>query len=442
MLRHSRKVLLKNNVCPIIYQKKNFLTQEYKCTEAWKNMNSSPVFNKININDFYNVVDQNYTSKGVISAIDVDIFANAIKDSSHLEELKDMLHKLRLSAETGNMLESTRQATVRNFMEFGDINELVEILKNPLNFGVFLDYYSANILLDHLITTANYELAARVASLVMLQEEYDNDITCALCQYACFKYITDYVPPEPAPAPPEQKNKKVEEIKIRIKFLRNPYFDDHFDIQDTITLSGKTLAWISERATDNLSNNLQLVGWLIYKKFDKLTAFCETLNKEKSFKVYGEVLKLLQREAGLVEPESKPILENCFAILSKVEKTSSDVSLEESLKNAIENAINKSHKNDVSDQQQLYTSWSKIRDEKLAEQAQRLDRARRLQLVQEKQKEMQDEEQKLWFFENEDQIDLEIEDKEKLTDKSTLKKKATKTTDENYIPPEIRPKKK
>lgn len=353
MLRNSRKVLLKNSVRPIIYHKKTFLTQEYKCTEAWENMNSSPVFNKININDFYNVVDQNYTSKGVISAIDVDIFANAIKDSSHLEELKDMLHKLRLSAETGNMLESTRQATVRNYMKFGDINELVEILKNPLNFGVFLDYYSANILLDNLITTANYEQAARVAALMMLQEEYDNDITCSLCQYACLKYITDYVPPEPVPAPPEQKNKKVEEIKIRIKFLRNPYFDDHFDIQDTFTLSGKTLAWISERAKDNLSNNLQIIGWLIYRKFDKLSAFCETISKEKSFKVYAEVLKLLQRETGIVDAESKPVLENCFAILNKVEQTPSDVSLEESLKNAIENAINKSHKNDVSNQEQV-----------------------------------------------------------------------------------------
>lgn len=87
-------------------------------------------------------------------------------------------------------------------------------------------------------------------------------------------------------------------------------------------------------------------------------------------------------------------------------------------------------------------SWSKIREEKLAEQAQRLDRARRLQLVQEKQKELETEEQKLWFFENEDKIDLEIEEKEKLVDKSTFKKKVTKTTDENYIPPEIRPKKK
>lgn len=55
---------------------------------------------------------------------------------------------------------------------------------------------------------------------------------------------------------------------------------------------------------------------------------------------------------------------------------------------------------------------------------------------------MKEEEQKLWFFENEDKIDLEIEEKEKLVDKSTSKKTATKTSDDNYIPPEILPKRK
>ncbi|KAJ8724975.1 hypothetical protein PYW07_015933 [Mythimna separata] len=441
MLRNCRKVFFKNNVCPIIIHKKNFLSNEYKCTEAWNNMNSSPVFNKISIPDFYNVLDQNYASKGVISAIDVDMFANAIKDGSHLEELKDLLHKLRTTAETGNMLDSTQQATVRNFIEYGEIKELVEILKDPLNFGVFLDDYTANILLDKLITLPDFQLAARVASLIMLQEEFNNEITCTLCQYACYKYISSYTPEPTEPAPAAEKNKKVEEIKIRVKFLRNPFFDDHFDIKDTHTLSGKTLAWISERASNNLNNNLQIIGWLAYKKYDKLSAFCEKMSSDKSFKVNKEVLELLQKENATAEAESKAILENCFTTLSKSEQNS-ETSLEESLKVAIENAINKLHKNDVSQQKQLFQSWAKLRDEKLEEQAQRLDRARRIQLIQQKQNEMKDQEQKLWFFENEDQIDLQIEEKEKLVDKTVLKKTATKTSDENYIPPEIRPKRK
>lgn len=352
MLRNCRRFICKNNAFPSIILRKTFLTNEYKCTESWNNLNSTAIINKINVQDFYNAVDQNHSSKGVISAIDVDIFVHAIKDSSHIEELKDLLYKLRLSAETGNTLESTHHATIRKYLQFGDIKELVGILRDPLNFGVFLDDYTANILLNKLITSSDFDLAARVASLVMLQEEYGNEITCTLCQYACYKYILSYTPEPSPPPPPEEKNKKVEEIKIRVKYLRNPYFDDHFDINDNITLSGKTLAWMSERASDNLNNNLQIIGWLIYKKYDKLVSLCESLSKTKSFKVYKEVLEQLQKETANADVETKPVLENCHSVLSKVE-THNDSTLEESMKISIENAINKSQKNDIEQQEKV-----------------------------------------------------------------------------------------
>lgn len=55
---------------------------------------------------------------------------------------------------------------------------------------------------------------------------------------------------------------------------------------------------------------------------------------------------------------------------------------------------------------------------------------------------MQVEEQKLWFFENEEDIDLQIEEKEKLEDTSSVKKTGQQKDDVDYIPPEILPKRK
>lgn len=91
---------------------------------------------------------------------------------------------------------------------------------------------------------------------------------------------------------------------------------------------------------------------------------------------------------------------------------------------------------------QLFKSWTEIREQKLEEQTKRLDRAKRMQLIQEKQKDLKEQEQQLWFFENEEAIDLEIEEKEKLEEKSPEKKSVAKKSDENYIPPEILPKRK
>lgn len=92
---------------------------------------------------------------------------------------------------------------------------------------------------------------------------------------------------------------------------------------------------------------------------------------------------------------------------------------------------------------QLFANWEQIREDKLEEQSKRLDRANRMKLIEEKQKQMQVEEQKLWFFENEEDIDLQIEEKEKLEDTSSVKQKMSKKKDdENYIPPEILPKRR
>lgn len=65
-----------------------------------------------------------------------------------------------------------------------------------------------------------------------------------------------------------------------------------------------------------------------------------------------------------------------------------------------------------------------------------------MQLIQEKQKELNDQEQKLWFFDNEDAIDLQIQEKEQLVEKPTGKKSTSKKDDEDYIPPEILPQRK
>lgn len=202
-------------------------------------------------------------------------------------------------------------------------------------------------------------------------------------------------------------------------------------------MSGKTLAWISETETDILSSNLQIVGWLVYKKYDKLLNLCRNI-KKGSAKVSGEVIKLLE-ESKKAETEDKALLEECITLLSE---NLAEMSLEEALKIKIENAINRSQNKDITDQKQLFASWAKVRETKLAEQTKRLDKAKRIQRIEEKQKSLKEEEQKLWFFENEESIDLEIEEKDKLESENRKQMKASKESDENYIPPEILPKRK
>ena len=90
----------------------------------------------------------------------------------------------------------------------------------------------------------------------------------------------------------------------------------------------------------------------------------------------------------------------------------------------------------------MFKNFEIVREQKLKEQSERLDRAKRILSIEEKQKQLQTEEQKLWFFDNEENIDLQIEEKEQLIDTSITKEVAQQKSDENYIPPEILPKRK
>lgn len=80
-----------------------------------------------------------------------------------------------------------------------------------------------------------------------------------------------------------------------------------------------------------------------------------------------------------------------------------------------------------------------IREKRLKEEIERLRRAERIKHVEKLTKDMEAEEQKLWFFENEDKIDLQIENKRVFYPKRWFgKKKKPRQLDEDYIPPEIK----
>lgn len=69
----------------------------------------------------------------------------------------------------------------------------------------------------------------------------------------------------------------------------------------------------------------------------------------------------------------------------------------------------------------------------------RLDRARRLADIEKLRIDMEKEEEKLWFFENEDKIDLQIDSKKIHYPKRWFgKKKKPRVVDAGYVPPEIR----
>nr|CAH7735165.1 unnamed protein product [Callosobruchus chinensis] len=351
-----------------------------------------------------------------MSAVDVDIFTNAVVDSSFMNEMLDLTHKLRLSSDTCNTLHSTPHAVTRNLMKY-DPTELPSILDDRLNFGLFLDYYTANLLLDKYWKDKNYAAGARVAQQFMLQEEMDHPTTKALSLLHCYMYL---LKPEgwTIPTPPEEPE---EEVKIRVAYLRNPYDDDHFDLRDPNKIVGKILATFTKEDKDSLNKSFNLLGWALYEKEDKLNKSLEEC-KRNSIILFKEIVDVMPESA-------KNSLQNVKVESANVQKL---------LEDSVVEAVQKMSERDIAEQCKIFEKWETERHAALEEQKQRLSVADRLSNIEKLQKTLKEKETKLWFFDNEEKIELAIEAKKIYYPKRWFgKKKTPKKMDESYIPPEV-----
>lgn len=416
------------------------------CKDSWESRLATPILAKVNQEALYYELEQKFQQKAKVSAIDVDIYANKLVDDTHIDEVADLMYKFRLTEETSRGLPSTGHAIARTYIEHSHYAELIEMLDNRIGYGVFLDDFTANLALDRLVTTNEFKWGARIATLLALQEDFSNPITRSLATYACYRYVKggeidhfdDLVPPPP-PEQGEVKKKKKEEVKVRVKFLRNPYFDDHFDLRDSKQLLGKTffiLGLNSEQAI--VANSCKLLGLVLYGKYDQAV---ELIGAAKGGDVSGEIVELAKGYLGKVEnqeDESYRKLVDALQGVGSVLKVSND-SFEKVLLDAINKSVTEHEKPQIDAQKKIYTEWCELRQQRLDEEMARLQRARRIQELERIGREMEQEEQKLWFFENEEKVELQIESKKVFYPKRWFgKKKKPRVIDEGYIPPEVR----
>ena len=157
---------------------RGLVSPAFHCTEAWADRLASPVFQKIKLGEYFVELDRKFSQEYRGSALDVDIFAQAAQTPSECEQLEELLYKLRRTPHTIHSPASTNHAAVRALLladqhpEGGEqLQHIVKMLDDRINYGLFLDEYTAVLVLDTMIEKEKYVEGARVASHLMLQEE-------------------------------------------------------------------------------------------------------------------------------------------------------------------------------------------------------------------------------------------------------------------------------
>ncbi|CAL4208146.1 unnamed protein product, partial [Meganyctiphanes norvegica] len=379
---------------------------------------------------------------GKISAIDVDLLVNNLTPQntvSLLEEVEQMVRRLRRSPETLHTLPSTQHAVIRALFDTAQNQELLKMLCNPLTYGIFLENFTANILLDNFIVNKDYVSGAMVASFLMLQEDFGSKLTRSLAVTAAYNWAMtqhDQIWPNYY----IQKEEPLEEVKVRVSYVRNPYFDDHFDLRVPEHIVGKTLAWGAQNLEGSIRSSCELLGWALYQKWNKVSDLIND-NKEPFAMCVVDKVKGLLIEAKEEESEEEKISRE--SILTKLNQvTTVELDIHTELMKLIEVSSKLTENYDIEEQKKLYTSWEEQRQIEVERQLHLYEKQRLMAEIEEKKKDLKEREEVIFFFDNEEKLEMMLPDKKKkyYPKKNSLKfgKKKPKKVDEGYIPPTVR----
>lgn len=208
--------------------------------------------------------------------------------------------------------------------------------------------------MDHFIKKENYVAAAKVATYLMLQEEFEHPISNSLALYSCHKYLEN--PDAWQEEDPEEIKKREEpkeEVKVRVRYLINPYFDDHFDLWKPSDLVGKTLFWIGQTMDNPLGRSCHLRGLILYRKFEDATSLIKKWNKDGAKEVvYKDLFSLIKTDVPeLFGEEADEKAKELQQLLASLE--SGDLyqeNLEEDLKSLVNKAVKEHSQEDVEKQ--------------------------------------------------------------------------------------------
>ncbi|XP_017303736.1 uncharacterized protein LOC103519593 [Diaphorina citri] len=126
-----------NHLMKTCLSRRNFLSSAYELESEFNSRLNNKILKQVNPSNMYLELDQQYNRHKKLHAIDVDLYVNSISNDAYTEELEDILYKFRLTPSTVDTMDSTQHAVIRLYLKLNKTQELLEILDDRLNYGVF-----------------------------------------------------------------------------------------------------------------------------------------------------------------------------------------------------------------------------------------------------------------------------------------------------------------
>nr|XP_027194359.1 28S ribosomal protein S27, mitochondrial-like [Dermatophagoides pteronyssinus] len=444
MIRYNNR--LKLYFLNTFQQFRTLLSSSYSCDNEWsKRFEQDETLKHISTERYFFELNQKYQQKKPVTAIDVDIFINSLHRPESQMELEHILRRFRQTPKTVDTLESTHHATCRFYLAQQKRSELMHILNNRIEYGIFPDHFINNIFLDQSIRAEEWFEAFDVIKLMMLQEDSGNDITKTLSLFVLNRLLIDnqygsLVPIDQEDSSTDKKDDDDDdEIEyIRVPFLTNPYFDDHFDLTNRNHIFGKCLYFFGRELEKSLStesneelklaHTSMVIGLIYYQKWERLLRLFDRIGK--SLTITAEPIKVIDKHLELFKVTELETIKSRLNELTKIDQTSS-ITMSTLIDKRIED-LPKLESSDIANQQELFDQFQTNRRKVLDEQMERLLRERRRQEIEQKQQEFEEKKRLYYFFENFPKHEIDFTEAEKRI--AEIRSKTV--VEEDYVPPE------
>lgn len=179
---------------------RNYLSNEYKNTLVDFNVHAL---------ETDNVQSKGNPAQGIIL---VDI-VNGIAHNNRNNEFSESLLKLRSVPDKATQFDATNYAIFRKFFDQENLDELLPIIKNRLQSGIFIDNFIGCYILNQLLQENNFTGATEVSLEIFKQDSLDNKLVVGLILKSIFEYLKQNIEQIFPPVVKEKKSgKKSDEV--------------------------------------------------------------------------------------------------------------------------------------------------------------------------------------------------------------------------------------
>uniref|UniRef100_A0A8C4QD00 Small ribosomal subunit protein mS27 n=1 Tax=Eptatretus burgeri TaxID=7764 RepID=A0A8C4QD00_EPTBU len=165
---------------------RTLLSDSYADTSLWESRRPEPY----SLDELSQSMDTTYEKKYPVSSLTIDRFINNITSCDDVESAEYYLYKFRHSPNSCFLREWTIHDWMRKCMKYDSMDKMLYTLRNKVQYGIFLDPFAFNLLLDHFIRRKDYRAATAVAVEAALQESLDEPLTQLLALYGLHNFLS------------------------------------------------------------------------------------------------------------------------------------------------------------------------------------------------------------------------------------------------------------